>query len=179
MVFRGVLLPFVVASCLVSYANAAPCNEGPNQGRRLIKACQAESVRNEVSGETISNVNLCLSSLQKDGGAFGGDRITWFLSSFEMVRESGEVEKFEFDTPDGRHNFRSPIDYAVTEFSNDYFYMESHRTKYTDGSRKGYVDWHLVDFDTASGTLNFEYRQRSGVMLGRWSDKIKFAAVCR
>ena len=171
--------PIVVSTVVVSNAFAAPCNEGPNQDRRLIKSCSIESVENEISGEKLSNIDICLSSLQKDGGRFGGDRITWFLSSFEMTRESGETESFQFDTHDGRHNFRSPMDYAVTEFSNNFFYMESHRTKYADGSRKGTIDWHMIDFDTNSGSITFEHRHRTGKILGRWLDKIKFTAVCK
>ncbi|MEY2986634.1 MAG: hypothetical protein RJB13_155 [Pseudomonadota bacterium] len=176
---RNSLVTIAVSAVGVSSAFAAPCNEGPNQGRRLIKSCSIESVENEVSGEKLSNISICLSSLQKEGGRFGGDRITWFLSSFDMTRESGETESIQFDTPDGRHNFRSPIDYAVTEFSNNFFYMESHRTKYADGSRKGTIEWHMVDFDTSSGSITFEHRQKSGTMLGRWADKIKFSAVCQ
>lgn len=176
---RNCLVALVASTLGVSNVFAAPCNEGVNQGRRLIKSCSIESVENEVSGENLSNIKICLSSLQKDGGRFGGDRITWFLSTFEMTRESGEVETLQFDTPDGRHNFRSPIDYAVTEFNRDFFYMESHRTKYVDGSRKGTIEWHMVDFDTGSGSITFEHRQKSGTMLGRWSDKVKFSAVCQ
>lgn len=175
---RNCLVPSILVSICASNAFAAPCNEGANQGRRLIKSCTIDSVQNEISGEIISDIKVCLSSLQKDGGRFGGDRITWFLSSIEMTRGTGEIESFEFDTPDGRHNFRSPIDYAVTEFSSDFYYMESHRTKYIDGSRKGYIDWHLVDLDTKSGAMAFQHRQRSGTVLGRWSDKIRFEAVC-
>lgn len=176
---RTFLVPFVISSVAISNAFAAPCSEGANQNRRLIKSCTIDSAVNEVSGEKLSNISICLSSLQKEGGRFGGDRITWFLSTFEMTRESGETQSFEFDTPDGRHNFRSPIDYAVTEFSSNFFYMESHRTKYPEGSRKGTIDLHKVDFDTVSGSLNFEHSHRTGTILGRWSDKIRFSAICQ
>lgn len=177
--FIRTLLPLAAASMAVSNAFAAPCTEGPYDGRKLLKSCTISVAENEVNGEEIKDIHVCLSRLQKDGGRLGGDKITWFLSTFEMTHESGETEAFVFDTPDGRHNFRSPIDYAVTEFSSDFFYMESHRTKYPENSRKGYIDWHMVDFDVASGALSFEYRKRSGIMLGRWSDKIKFQAVCQ
>ncbi|MEN9811099.1 MAG: hypothetical protein RLZZ488_2666 [Pseudomonadota bacterium] len=159
-------------------AFASPCTEGNQSRHRLLKRCTIRETPDLVSGAMIQRVDVCLSKIEKSGGPFGGDMIPWFFSHFEITPVAGEKQTFTFDSPDGRHNFRSVIDYSVIDFTDGFFYMESHRTKYPDNSRKGYVDLHTVTFDQNTKVLRFDYSKRNGVMFGRWEDKISFEAVC-
>lgn len=162
-----------------SMSMASPCTEGEQNQHQLLKACKIKNATDAVSGNKLPNVEVCLSRIEKSGGPFGGDTIPWYYSHFKIENESGEVLQYVFNSPNGRHNFRSLIDYSVVELIDSQFYMESHRTKYPDNSRKGTIDLHVVSFDTNTQILNFDYSKRLGVMFGRWEDKLSFEAHCQ
>lgn len=171
-----VCVPFFFLSA--SFASASPCTQGARSQNKLLKSCTIRGAQDLVSGTKLRNVSVCVSVIEKSGGPFGGDMIPWFYSNFEITPETGEKVKFEFDSPDGRHNFRSLIDYSVIDFTDGQYSMESHRTQYPEGSRKGYVDLHTVLFDVNTKMLRFDYSKRNGIMFGRWEDQIAFEGAC-
>lgn len=165
------LLPAVVL--------ASPCTTGDQSPNTLLKSCRITQTTDLVSGAELHNIDICLSMVEKSGGPFGGDMIPWYFSSFSYTDASGKKVEHTFNSPNGRHNFRSLIDYSVVELYDSMFYMESHRTKYPEGSRSGTIDLHEVTFDLNSGKISLDHSKRMGVMFGRWVDQVAFEAVCQ
>lgn len=160
-------------------AFSSPCTSGDQSQHQLLKTCTIKQAHDSVSGATLSDIQVCVSQIEKSGGPFGGDTIPWFYSHFSFVDGSGKKVEYVFNSPNGRHNFRSLLDYSVVEMDETEFYMESHRTKYPEGSRSGMIDLHTVTYDLSSSKLTFDYTQRAGVLFGRWTNQVSFEGVCQ
>ncbi|MBM3382696.1 MAG: hypothetical protein FJY29_09685 [Betaproteobacteria bacterium] len=158
---------------------ASPCTSGEQSKNSLIKSCKITSTTDFVTGAELRDIEICLSVVKKSGGAFGGDLIPWYFSNFSYTNAAGMKVHYTFNSPNGRHNFRSPMDYSVVEFNGSQLFMESHRTQYPENSRKGQIALHEVEFDINSGKIKFDYSQRLGVMFGSWVDQVAFEAVCQ
>lgn len=169
----------VISISLPAIAFASPCTSGDQSKNSLLKSCKIPHTTDLVSGTEIRDIEVCLSMVEKSGGPFGGDLIPWYFSNFSFIDSSGQKVEYTFNSPNGRHNFRSPIDYSVVELDESSFYMESHRTKYPQNSRSGNIELHEVSFDLNSGKIRFDYSKRLGVMFGRWVDQVAFEAVCQ
>jgi hypothetical protein len=169
----------LLSIALPSTAFASPCTSGDQSQHRLLKSCKIGQTTDLVTGGELRDISVCLSVIEKSGGPFGGDLIPWYFSNFSYTSAEGKKVEHTFFSPNGRHNFRSMIDYSVVELDDSVFYMESHRTKYPENSRSGIIDLHEVTYDLASGKLTFDYTKRMGVMFGRWVDQVGFEAVCK
>lgn len=173
---------FILSSSLLlpGLSYASPCTEGNNSNRTLLKNCRIQSTNDSQSGDELKDIRVCVSSIEKSGGYFGGDLITWYFTHFEITKaSSGEKIEYTFDNPDGRHNFRSPLDYSVVDVNGSQFFLESHRTNYPQDSKKGYIDLHFINYDTQTGNLTFKHDKRDGILKGRWNSILEFEAVCQ
>jgi hypothetical protein len=171
----------VAAFVLMAFSTlavASPCTEGTNSAHTLVKKCSIQNASDTVSGAPLKNVDVCISVIEKSGGPFGGDLIPWFFTHFVVTKESGEKVTYEFNNPDGRHNFRSLQDYTALDFFENEFYLESHRVVYPSGSRKGNIELHTIDFNMNSNSLTFEYTKKNGVLFGAWQKQMAFAGSC-
>lgn len=162
-----------------SVALASPCTDGNQGHHRLLKSCKIARTTDLVLGGELRDINVCMSMIEKSGGPWGGDMIPWYFSNFSYTNAEGKRVEHEFFSPNGRHNFRSLIDYTVIELDESMFYMESHRTKYPANEKRGNIELHEVSFDLNSGNLRFDYSKRNGVMFGRWVEQVAFEAVCQ
>lgn len=172
-------MTFAFVSLISNVVFASPCTEGNQSQNRLLKSCKISRIKDLVSGGELRDINVCVSVIEKSGGPWGGDLIPWYFSSYSYTDAEGEKVTQEFFSPNGRHNFRSLIDYTVVELDGSAFYMESHRTKYPANERRGSVERHEIDFDLRNGNLKYDYTKRNGVMVGRWTDQVAFEAVCQ
>ncbi len=159
-------------------AIASPCTEGDFSGYQIMKTCKVENIQSTHSDKKIAKVDVCMSFAEKSGGPFGGDLVPWYFGSFQVTKESGETVNFSFHAPDGRHNYRSTLDYTAVDFFDSEFVLESHRVVYPNNSRKGRIELLTLDFNFVTNKISFDYKTRDGVMWGAWQNPVSFRGDC-
>lgn len=176
---RMVLSAFLGLVSIPAMADSTLCATSSNSTLRVLKSCSSNQVITGTQPSVWSKAELCLSREERSGGPFGGETIPWFYTNIRLTSVEGKELLIQLENPDGHHNFRSPIDYSDLDLTDGLFLLESHRTKYPNGNRRGHVDQHIVNFNFTTDKLEVWHNQRSPIQFGKWREELSFAADCR
>lgn len=161
-----------------SIADTSLCASSTSSTHRVLKTCRADKIEIDTQNQRWQKVDFCLSREERSGGPFGGETIPWYFTNIRLTSAQGEELIIKLENPDGRHNFRSPIDYSVLDLTEGLFLLDSHRTKYPNDNRRGYIDQHLVLFNFSTNRLELTQNQRNPVQFGKWKELFSLAAEC-
>lgn len=169
----------IIALTSSELASASVCNTGENEHRKLLAKCQANNLTDERSGNKFSQFDFCISREWRDGGPFGGDKIPWYFININVKDSSGNTQTFTFDSPDGRNNFRSLLDWTDLTHEDDQIDFTSHRTVYERRMGPGKIHYHEMQFDFSTGDFSLLYDRRERVNFGPWTEVLAISGSCR
>jgi hypothetical protein len=160
-------------------ALASVCTDGELSKRNLLVECKANDLVDTRNGSLYSEVKFCISREWRDGGPFGGEKIPWYFTHIEVIDDAGGVQSYTFDNPDGRHNFRSLLDYTELFHDGGDFALLSNRTVYPAPMKPGKIHTHNVEFNFGSGRLFVNYDRSERVNFGKVTEIIEIQGTCR
>ena len=160
-------------------AMASVCTSGENQERKLLAQCKAFELDDERSGETYNEMDFCVSREWRDGGPFGGEKIPWYFIQVSLKDGLGNIQTHTFDSPDGRNNFRSMLDWTDLSHLDDQLSLTSHRTVYERPMGPGKLHLHELAYDFSAGNFSFVYDRKERVNFGSWTEVLSVNGVCR
>jgi hypothetical protein len=155
------------------------CQDGELSKRQLLVDCTAKDLTDSRNGIVYPELKFCVSREWREGGPFGGEKVPWFYTHIEAVDANGAVQTYTFDNPDGRHNFRSMIDFTELYHDDYYFSLLSNRTVYPGRLKAGKIHIHQVEFDFGSGELSVSYDRSERVLFGKVTDILHVQGICR
>lgn len=158
---------------------ASVCTSGENQERKLLAQCKAFELDDERSGETYNEMDFCVSREWRDGGPFGGEKIPWYFIQVSLKDGLGNIQTHTFDSPDGRNNFRSMLDWTDLSHLDDQLSLTSHRTVYERPMGPGKLHLHELAYDFSAGNFSFVYDRKERVNFGSWTEVLSVNGVCR